>query len=79
MPKKTKKVVPAYDSSITLKKFVLEFILVGIIASLTWFLIDGVEILTLEYPQYTLILSLITAIVVAIINYLKHFKDTELV
>jgi len=78
MAAKKKVMIPSYEVSITLKKFVLEFILVGLIASLTWFLVEGVEILTLEYPQYALIISLGTAIITAIINYLKHYKDTEL-
>jgi len=79
MANKKKVAVPSYEISITAKKFILQFVLVGIIASLTWLVTDGIEIITLEYPQYTVIISLVTALVIAVTNYLKHYKDTELV
>lgn len=80
MPKKNKKktiVVSTYDSAITLKKFIVQFILVGLIAALTWAVDTGIPSISLEYPQYSVIISLITAIIIAIINYLKHYQDTE--
>jgi len=79
MANKKKVAVPSYKLSITAWKFILQFVLVGIIASLTWLVTDGIEIITLEYPQYTVIISLVTALVIAVTNYLKHYKDTELV
>ena len=70
--KKTPKMVPAYEFSITLKKFFFELIIVGVIASLTWYLTSGIEMLTLEFPQYVGFLTITTAIVAAVINYLKN-------
>ena len=79
MANRKKVAVPSYKISITAKKFILQFVLVGLIASLTWLITDGIQLVTLEYPQYAVIISLITAIIIAVINYLKHYKDTELV
>jgi len=77
--KKAPKMVPAYELSITMKKFFYELIIVGFIASLTWYMSSGVELLSLEFPAYVGIISLSVAIVAAFINYLKnHNKMKEI-
>ena len=77
MAKKTSKMVPAYEVSITLKKFFYELFIVAAIASLTWYMTSGIELLTLEFPQYIGILSFSAAIVAALINYLKNHNKTK--
>jgi len=72
MTKKTPKMVPAYELSITLKKFFYELIIVGVLASLTWYMTSGIELLSLEYPAYVGLLSFSAAVVAALINYIKN-------
>jgi len=77
MVKKKTMTVNSYDWKITLKKFFIQFFLVAIIAALTWAANEGLGNIVLEYPEYTVIISLVTAVVIAVINYLKHYQDTE--
>jgi len=78
MATKTKTMtVPSYDWKITAIKFFKQFLLVAILAGILWSIEEGIPELVLEYPQYAAILSLISAVVVALYNYIKHYKDTE--
>lgn len=77
MAKKKTMTVNSYDWKITVKKFFFQFLLVAIIAALTWAINEGLYDIMLDYPQYTAIISLVSAILVALVNYLKHYQDTE--
>jgi len=77
MAKSKTMTVPSYDWKITAIKFIKQFLLVGILAGILWAVEEGIPELALEYPEYTALLSLISAVVVALYNYIKHYKDTE--
>jgi len=68
--------ISTYDWTITVKKFFIQMILVGAIASLVWAVEEGIPELVLSYPQYATILAMLSAVVTAILNYLKHYKDS---
>jgi len=68
-----------YNKWKTIEKFLIQGAIVAIIAFLTYFVEVGFPGLQLEYPQYAAIIAMISAIVVALINYLKHYKDTVVV
>lgn len=75
MPKKKTAIVPSYDWKITAIKFVKQFLLVAGLAGILWMTETGIPGLVLEYPQYIGLLSLVSAIIVAVYNYIKHYKD----
>ena len=79
--KKTTKTVAVntYDWQKTAWKFIQQFLLVAIVAGLTWLVSEGLPELSLDYPEYAVLLSLISAVVIAVINYLKHYDDIEYV
>ena len=64
-----------FDWTITAKKFLMQFFLVGLVAAMMWAVEIGIPELAMGYPEYTIILSLITALTIALANYLKHYKD----
>ena len=66
-----------YRPGLTVKKFFMQFFLVGIIAALLWAVEIGLPELSLSYPEYSVILSLVAALVIAFANYLKHYQDSE--
>jgi len=75
--KKRTVTVPSYDWKITARKFVTQFLLVGLLAALLWASEEGLPGLILEHPQYAALLSLASAIIIAIFNYISHYKDTK--
>ena len=64
-----------FDWKITVTKFFKQFFLVGLIAALMWAVEIGLPDIALGYPEYTMILSLLTAVVIAFANYLRHHND----
>jgi len=76
MPAKKTKIVNTYDWTITLKKFFVQMLIVAAVAALTWAVDAGLPDLILNYPEYAAVLALVSAIIVAIINYIKHYGDT---
>jgi hypothetical protein len=70
-------VVPSYDWKITAMKFIKQFLLVAILAGILWAIEEGVPGLIAEYPVHAATLSLASAILVALYNYIRHYKDTE--
>jgi len=79
MPKKPKyvtKAVSSYDPWISIKKFLIQGALVALVAFLTYFVNTGIPELMLEYPAQIAILSMTTAVIAALINYIKHYRDT---
>jgi len=82
MAKKPKLVtarVSSYDPWITVKKVLFQALLVAVIAILTYFIDTGLPQIMLEYPEYAAIIAVASALIVALLNYLKHMNDTQLV
>lgn len=69
----------AYDPYITLKKVLLTALIVGVIQALTYLQQGGLAELLEGYPEYGWIVTIAAVGLAGIINYLKHYKDTELV
>ena len=63
------------DNLITLKKVLAEAGTIGIISVLTYLVDSGFDELTLEYPEYVLIILLATAAVRGFLNWYKHKDD----
>ena len=64
-----------YDWTITFKKFFYQMGLVALLAALTWAVETGLPGLSLSLPEYAAIFALVGAVIVAISNYIKHYKD----
>ena len=65
----------AFDIKITVKKWGVELgTLLGITA-LTYGVDTVLPDLTIGYPEYTWIILIVTPLVVATLNYLKHRND----
>ena len=75
--KKTVRVVSTYSWQKTAWKFIKQFLLIGVLAALLWATEQGIPDIIIEYPHYAAILSLVSAVIVALHNYIKHYKDTE--
>jgi len=78
-PKYVTKTVNTYDPWITLKKFLIQAGLVALVAFLTYWVDTAIPQLMLDYPQYMAILSMVTAVIIALVNYIKHNQDTMIV
>ena len=67
-----------YDYKITLKKYGVELgILLGI-TGLTYVVDNILPDIQISYPEYAGIIIVVTPMVVALLNYLKHRKDINL-
>jgi len=78
MPTKKKTMeVSTYDINITIKKFAIQMLLVAAIAALTWMVEVGLPELSLGLPEYATIFALVSAVVIALVNYLKHYQDKK--
>ena len=67
----------AYDFYITLKKLLIEAAIVALISALVYLADTGIPGLTIDYPQYSLILMTVAAAVRGVANWLKHKDDIE--
>jgi len=68
-----------YDPWITLKKLIGQALIVALVAVLTYFVDIGLPELALEFPEYAATITLVSALIVALLNYLKHKDDSQLV
>jgi hypothetical protein len=74
-PKTEVRVRNTYELSITLKKLLYQAVIVGLVAVGTFFVDFIIPQLTLEYPEYAIILVAITPIIVGILDWIKHRGD----
>jgi len=73
------KTVSTYEAGITLKKYIYELLILLAITGLTWVVDYLIPNLTLDYPEYAGILLVVAPLITALVNFIKHYKDTEIV
>jgi len=67
------------DPLISIKKLLIEAFTVGVIAVLVYLIDIGLPGLALEYPEYAILLTLLTAFIAGLVNWLKHRNDSVLI
>jgi len=76
-PKYVTETVRTYSLKKSLEKLFIQALIVAVVAFMTYFVDTAIPELMLQYPEYIMILTAITALLAFIINVAKHYNDTK--